>query len=185
MPITKHSSNSNNDDYIIRHRMSDMSVSQQQQQQQQKILSPLEPNSYESYSRRGSITDPAINFRRPSIADMSNLPLPNSTVVSRRGSIATTVDYDFSSRSPSPSPYTFPSASSTNKRYHEHIIEQHPYSRRDSLPLNQPLPPPPTSSSPLTDSNYDPYQRRHSIATGALNNNGSSNKYRGKYRYLF
>jgi hypothetical protein len=164
-----------NDDYVIRHRMSDMSVSQQQQQ---NILAPLEPNNtYESYSRRGSVTDPAINFRRPSITDTSNLPLPNSTVVSRRGSIATTTDYDYSSRSPSPSPYTFP-FSSSKRGYHD---EQYPYSsgRRDSLPLNQPLHP---SAIATNNPVYDPYQRRHSIATGALgnNNNSSSSKYRGK-----
>jgi hypothetical protein len=113
---------------------------------------------------------------------MNNLPLPNSTAVSRRGSIAT--DYDYSSRSPSPSPYTFPS----KRTFHD----DHPYafnpSRRDSLPMNQ-LPPsiPPTSTNPI----YDPYQRRHSIAASASdisnhlrysnnNNNTIPNKYRGK-----
>lgn len=178
-----------NDDFI-RHRMSDMSVSHSN-----KILSPLEPNTQQpfyskSYSRRGSVTDPAFNnsFRRPSITDMNNLPLPNSTAASRRGSIAT--EYDYPSRSPSPSPYTFPS----KRPFHD----DHPFafntSRRDSLPMNQ-LPPsiPPTSNSPV----YDPYQRRHSIAASSIsdmnnhmrynnNNNSNSNnssipnKYRGK-----
>ncbi|CAO3637328.1 unnamed protein product [Mucor hiemalis] len=166
-----------NDDFI-RYRMSDMSVSHN------KILSPLEPNTsqqpfYKSYSRRGSITDPANaaaynNFRRPSITDMNNLPRPNSTVVSRRGSIAT--DYDYSSRSPSPSPYTFPS---TSKRgFHD----DHPYAfnlgRRDSLPMNQPPPSiPPTSSSPI----YDPYQRRHSIASLTSDTNHNHNRYNSNH----
>ncbi|KAL0141118.1 hypothetical protein V8B55DRAFT_1513261 [Mucor lusitanicus] len=187
---------SQTDDYI-RHRMSDMSVSQQQQPQRPydsaKPLSPLEPSSQQSYyeqrsySRRGSVTDPAAfhnhNFRRPSITDMSNLPLPNSTVVSRRGSIATT-DYDYSSRSPSPSPFT------ASKRYHENdAAAPHPYAlnnngRRDSLPSNN-LHHPHPSNSNSNSSSYEPYQRRHSIATaeptynhGNRHSVPSSTKYR-------
>ncbi|CAO0802293.1 unnamed protein product [Mucor circinelloides] len=194
---------SHTDDYI-RHRMSDMSVSQQQQQQQPqrpydsvlattKPLSPLEPSSQQSYyeplsySRRGSVTDPAAfhnhNFRRPSITDMSNLPLPNSTVVSRRGSIATT-DYDYSSRSPSPSPFT------SSKRYHENdAAATHPYalnnnSRRDSLPSNN-VHHHHSSNGNSSSNSYEPYQRRHSIATaeptynhGNRNSVPSSTKYR-------
>ncbi|KAG2214460.1 hypothetical protein INT46_007385 [Mucor plumbeus] len=203
---------SQTDDYI-RHRMSDMSVSQQPQQQHHqyepivstKALSPLEPSSQQSYyeplsySRRGSVTDPAAfhnhSFRRPSITDMSNLPLPNSTVVSRRGSIATT-DYDYSSRSPSPSPF------SSSKRYHENdAAAPHPYAlnnnnRRDSLPNNNLHHPYPSNNNNSNNNNmntknnnggnaYDPYQRRHSIATaestynhGNRNSNPSSTKYR-------
>ncbi|CAO3645956.1 unnamed protein product [Mucor fragilis] len=193
---------SQTDDYI-RHRMSDMSVSQQQQQQPQrpydsalattKPLSPLEPSSQQTYyeqhpySRRGSVTDPAAfqnhNFRRPSITDMSNLPLPNSTVVSRRGSIATT-DYDYSSRSPSPSPFT------SSKRYHENdAAAPHPYAlnnngRRDSLPNNNLHHHYPSNNNSKSNS-YEPYQRRHSIATaepaynhGNRNSVPSSTKYR-------
>ncbi|CEP19875.1 hypothetical protein [Parasitella parasitica] len=189
---------SHTDDYI-RHRMSDMSVSQHPSQRQYepaatptKTLSPLEPSSQQSYyeplsySRRGSVTDPAAfhnhSFRRPSITDMSNLPLPNSTVVSRRGSIATT-DYDYSSRSPSPSPF------SSSKRYHENdAAAPHPYAlnnnRRDSLPNNN-LPLHHHSSSNNMSNTHDPYQRRHSIATaeptynhGNRNSAPSSIKYR-------
>ncbi|KAI8638268.1 hypothetical protein BD408DRAFT_26964 [Parasitella parasitica] len=189
---------SQTDDYI-RHRMSDMSVSQHPSQRQYepattptKTLSPLEPSSQQSYyeplsySRRGSVTDPAAfhnhSFRRPSITDMSNLPLPTSTVVSRRGSIATT-DYDYSSRSSSPSPF------SSSKRYHENdAAAPHPYAlnngRRDSLPNNY-LPLHHHPSSINTTSAYDPYQRRHSIATaeptynhGNRNSAPSSTKYR-------
>lgn len=147
-------------DEFIRHRLSDLSVSQQQH----KLPSPLEPNSQQPfYSRRASVTDPSgfNNFRRPSITDLNNLPLPNSTVVSRRGSIAT--DYDYSSRSPSPSPYTFPS-----KRGHHDD-----FGRRDSLPLHQ-LPIPPNKAV------YDPYQRRHSIATADHQYQRNPAKYRGK-----
>lgn len=202
---------SQTDDYI-RHRMSDMSVSQQQQPQRQyestgstKALPPLEPSSQQSYyeplsySRRGSVTDPAAfhnhSFRRPSITDMSNLPLPNSTVVSRRGSIATT-DYDYSSRSPSPSPF------SSSKRYHENdAAAPHPYalnnSRRDSLPNNNLHHHHPSNNNNNNAKNnnggsaYDPYQRRHSIATaeptynhGNRNSAPSSAKYRGKNKLV-
>ncbi|KAL9550949.1 hypothetical protein MBANPS3_004496 [Mucor bainieri] len=196
---------SQTDDYI-RHRMSDMSVSQQQHQQPQrpydsattKPLSPLEPSSQQTYyeqlpySRRGSVTDPAAfhnhNFRRPSITDMSNLPLPNSTVVSRRGSIATT-DYDYSSRSPSPSPFT------SSKRYHENdAAASHPYAlnnsgRRDSLPNNN-LHHHHTSNGNSNSNSYEPYQRRHSIATaeptynhGNRNSVPSSTKYRAAFKF--
>ncbi|KAG1460157.1 hypothetical protein G6F56_006012 [Rhizopus delemar] len=103
-------------DDFIRHRMSDMSVSQLPLRQH-----ALEPNShhplYESFSRRGSLTDPAAFYsRRPSIAD---------PIVSRRGSTTT----DYSSRSPSPSPFS--------RRYPE---EGHSLSRQPSfhtqLPTN-------------------------------------------------
>ncbi|KAI9318055.1 hypothetical protein BX666DRAFT_1934423 [Dichotomocladium elegans] len=126
--------------------MSDMSVSsppssipQQQPDVHEpsgfRTLSPLEPSSqqhhpYDTFARRGSITDPLL-FRRPSITDMNNLPLP-SAPSSRRGSMATT-DYDFSSRSPSPSPF------------------------KPSLPSAE---------------RYDPYQRRHSIATAEVPHGG-------------
>jgi hypothetical protein len=162
--------------------MSDMSVSKQRTLDATKIPAPLEPSSqqpyYESmsYSRRGSATDPVsfYNYRRPSITDMSNLPLPNSTVVSRRESIATTTDYDYSSRSPSPSPFTC-----SNKRYHDGDAP-HPYSlvgRRDSLPGHHPLTPSSTSHV------YDSFQRRHSIASAEHHtNNNSRNNGNTKYR---
>jgi hypothetical protein len=188
-------------DDFIRHRMSDMTVSKQRtlDTTPTKIPAPLEPSSqqpyYESmsYSRRGSATDPVsfYNYRRPSITDMSNLPLPNSTVVSRRESIATT-DYDYSSRSPSPSPFAVATTTNaSNKRYHESDLSAapHPYAlvgRRDSLPgnnIHHPLAPP-------SNHVYDSYQRRHSIASAEpvynlhsnniRNNSSSSTKYRGK-----
>lgn len=145
-------------DDLLRHRLSDMSVSRPQDFN--KILSPLEPTNFESYSRRGSVTDPHGYHRRPSITE------------SRRGSIATT-DYDYSSRSPSPSPLV--------KRYHENDASPYALNRRDSLPNNNIL--------------YDPFQRRHSIATAeplynrAQNTNNSTNtssssiKYKCKYTH--
>ncbi|KAI8072142.1 uncharacterized protein B0P05DRAFT_549052 [Gilbertella persicaria] len=158
-------------DEIIRQRMSGMSVSSQRYQ---KVLSPLEPSSQQmfheslSLSRRGSLVDSHSNLRRPSITDMGSLPLPNSTVASRRGSIATT-DYDLSSRSPSPSPF------STLKRNHENDAL---LSRRDSLPSNH------VPSMP-----YDHFQRRHSIATALTdpdysntNGNQRSHLLNTKYR---
>ncbi|GAA5811020.1 hypothetical protein MFLAVUS_004449 [Mucor flavus] len=141
-----------NDDYI-RHRMSDMSVSPH------KVLSPLEPNTHQQFYARENTNNSYHNYRRPSITDMNNLPLPNSTVISRRGSIAT--EYEYPSRSPSPSPFTFPS-----KRGYDD------YGRRDSLPINQP---PSITPHPL----YDPYQRRHSIATAESNTPRNNAKYRG------
>jgi hypothetical protein len=179
------------DDYI-RHRMSDMSVSYSKDVSpanppESKVLSPLEPSSqpfFESYSRRGSVTEPSFHndFRRPSITDLSNLPLPNSAVPSRRGSIATvTTDYDYSSRSPSPSPFV-----KHSRLYHEN--EAHPYAsgRRDSLPSSRPgIQPSSSSTSQPPHSLYDPFQRRHSIATaepyGNRPNNTQSPKYRGMY----
>ncbi|KAI9486795.1 MAG: hypothetical protein EXX96DRAFT_474661 [Benjaminiella poitrasii] len=99
---------------------------------------PLEPNSQQepfTYSRRGSATDPAgfLDYRRPSMTDSNNLPLPNSNVVSRRGSLATT-DYDFSSRSPSPAPPL-----SSSKRYLETNGHYDLFQRRHSIatePIN-------------------------------------------------
>ncbi|KAI8327282.1 hypothetical protein EDC96DRAFT_549740 [Choanephora cucurbitarum] len=68
-------------DEYIRHRMSDMSVSSQRMDN--KVLSPLEPSSQQVfneslslYYRRGSLVDPQSNSRRPSIAEMGNLPYP-------------------------------------------------------------------------------------------------------------
>ncbi|KAI8875510.1 hypothetical protein K501DRAFT_202500 [Backusella circina FSU 941] len=149
-----------------------------------KVLSPLEPSSqpfFESYSRRGSITEPSFHssndFRRPSITDLSNLPLPNSAVPSRRGSIATvTTDYDYSSRSPSPSPFV-----KHSRLYHEN--EAHPYAsgRRDSLPSSRPGIQPSSSSQP-PHSLYDPFQRRHSIATAEPYGNRPNNTHSPKYR---
>lgn len=186
-------------DEYLRHRLSDMSVSASSPTQQcgssvvtsspmqdmpSRLLSPLEPNSqpynYESYSRRGSITDPALHgnnsssssgaaapqldFRRPSIAELNSLPLPTSSAsASRRGSLATVVtDYDYSSRSPSPSPFAKRIATQ----------EAAEYARRDSLPH--------PAISQLQE--YDPYQRRHSIATAEAtpSNRQTSAKYRGE-----
>lgn len=146
-----------NDDYI-RHRMSDMSVSPH------KVLSPLEPNTHQQFYARENTNNSYHNYRRPSITDMNNLPLPNSTVVSRRGSIAT--EYEYPSRSPSPSSFAFPS-----KRGYDD------YGRRDSLPINNQ--PPSITPHPL----YDPYQRRHSIATAESNTPRNNAKYRGKQHY--
>lgn len=136
-------------DEFIRHRLSDLSVSQQH------MPSPMEPSFY---ARRGSVTDPSHfnNFRRPSITDLNNLPLPNSTVASRRGSM-TEFEYS-SSRSPSPSPYTFPS-----KRIDD-------FGRRDSVPVSKAA--------------YDPYQRRHSIATADHQYQRNPAKYRGNKKKL-
>ncbi|KAI8138622.1 hypothetical protein BJV82DRAFT_290432 [Fennellomyces sp. T-0311] len=142
---------------------------QQQQQQQQQY--------YESYSRRGSITDPMLHgnhnnspappleFRRPSITDLNNLPLPTSSAsASRRGSMATVAtDYDYSSRSPSPSPFA--------KRGLPHESD-YLAARRDSLPH---------PGVAQTQQAYDPFQRRHSIATAEVppnNRLGSSAKHR-------
>lgn len=187
-----HSISAQTEDFI-RYRISDMTVSKQRIPDNTitRIPTPLEPSSqqpyYESlsYSRRGSATEPTTlfhNYHKPSITDMTNLPLPNSTVVSRRESIATT-DYDYSSRSPSPSPFTVTS----NKRYHESDLSApHPYaliSRRDSLPGNHPL-------APSSNLAFDSYQRRHSIASAEpvnhhtnnniRNSNCSSTKYKGE-----
>ncbi|KAG1487397.1 hypothetical protein G6F45_012729 [Rhizopus arrhizus] len=115
------------DDYI-RHRMSDMSVSQPHLRQYVSGPSPLEPNShqpiYESFSRRGSLTDPVVfhnTSRRPSAAEI--LQLPDSVTPSRRGSATT--DYDCSSRSPSPT-------SISRQRYHDDGIS-YSLDRRYSL----------------------------------------------------
>ncbi|KAI8379640.1 uncharacterized protein BYT42DRAFT_569480 [Radiomyces spectabilis] len=164
-------------DEYLRHRMSDMSVSsssamhyrslhsptvvspKQEPATVARTLSPLEPNSqpfYESFSRRGSVADPSLHstpdYRRPSITEMSNLPLPTSTNPSRRGSVA--LDYDLSSRSPSPSSY----AKHGSSRYNHELEPPTNYfsSRRDSLP----------QQASLSGGNaYDPFHRRHSIAT--------------------
>ncbi|KAI7887066.1 hypothetical protein K492DRAFT_221109 [Lichtheimia hyalospora FSU 10163] len=115
-------------------------------------LSPLEPTSQQQqqqqtapYGRRESITDPLM-FRRPSITDLNNLPLPSASS-SRRGSMATSTDYDYSSRSPSPSP--FKPSSSTD------------YVRPDA---------------------YDPFQRRHSIATAEIPHGSTTRLASSKYR---
>lgn len=162
-------------DEFIRHRLSDMYLSQHRQQDMttsSKMIPSLEPTTQQpyfensSFSRRGSVTDPH-GYRRPSVTELNNLPLLNSTVVSRRGSIATT-DYDYSSRSPSPSPF------STTKRYHENDASApHPYAlnngRRDSLPNNNMLP-------AVHNNVYDPFQRRHSIATAEPPYNHNTNR---------
>ncbi|KAI9316651.1 hypothetical protein BX666DRAFT_181547 [Dichotomocladium elegans] len=193
-PIPHTSSPSHTQDEYLRHRMSDMSVSVLPHSNSglspppsighevtmNRTLSPLEPGNtqqqFESYSRRGSITDfmhhptaPPLDFRRPSITDLNNLPLPStaSASASRRGSMATVItEYDYPSRSPSPSPYKA-SLRST------HDIDYTPVSsiggssgiRRDSLPH---------------PGAYDPFQRRHSIATAeAPNSRLAATKYRG------
>ncbi|KAL0084464.1 hypothetical protein J3Q64DRAFT_1641189 [Phycomyces blakesleeanus] len=121
-----------------------------------RALSPLEPNSqYDLYSRRGSTADtifPSMEYRRPSITDIGSLPHPTSANVSRRGSVATVAtEYDHPSRSPSPSPF--------GKRFsHEPADSGYYINRRDSLPL---APHPAVAQVQA----YDPFQRRHSIAT--------------------
>ncbi|KAI8377194.1 hypothetical protein EDC96DRAFT_435955 [Choanephora cucurbitarum] len=130
--------------------MSDMSVSSQRMDN--KVLSPLEPSSQQVfneslslYYRRGSLVDPQSNSRRPSIAEMGNLPLPNSKVASRRGSLVASNDFDLSSRSPSPS------SLASMKRYHDN----------DGFSVNNyPMPHHVASAVP----SYDAFQRRHSIA---------------------
>ncbi|KAI9014488.1 hypothetical protein CLU79DRAFT_372175 [Phycomyces nitens] len=146
-------------------------------------LSPLEPNSqYDQYSRRGSTADtifPSMEYRRPSITDIGSLPHPTSASVSRRGSVATVVtEYDHPSRSPSPSPF--------GKRFSHEPSEPNYYiNRRDSLPL---APHPAVAQVQA----YDPFQRRHSIATaeqvypnGSLNARPPMNnpKYRAGFRF--
>ncbi|KAL0077860.1 helix-loop-helix DNA-binding domain-containing transcription factor [Phycomyces blakesleeanus] len=160
-------------DELLRHRMSDMSVSGSHHRASVGIrsprgmspareaaiaraLSPLEPNSqYDLYSRRGSTADtifPSMEYRRPSITDIGSLPHPTSANVSRRGSVATVAtEYDHPSRSPSPSPF--------GKRFsHEPADSGYYINRRDSLPL---APHPAVAQVQA----YDPFQRRHSIAT--------------------
>lgn len=155
LPSMAATSSMSSDDFI-RHRLSDMSVSQPHLRQPISGPSPLEPNShqpfYESFSRRGSITDPTAfhTSRRPSAAEI--LPLPNSATPSRRGSVTT----DYSSRSPSPSAF------SRQRYYDNHEGSSYTSSRRRSLTngsANNKLPMPPPSNS-----FYDPFQRRHSIA---------------------
>lgn len=124
-----------------------------------KPLSPLEPAhhspsyTYNNYSRRGSITDPALHSseHRPSLHDI-NLPIPTSNNVSRRGSIAT---IDASSRSPSPAP--FAQSKPYDDPHYNHYAHRHSNAHAQ--------PPPPTSSS---SSVYEPFQRRHSIANSEL-----------------
>jgi len=114
-----------------------------------RTLSPLEPAhqppayTYSNYSRRGSITDPALHSseHRPSSQDI-NLPIPTSNNVSRRGSIAT---IDASSRSPSPAPLA------QTKPYDDPHYYGHGHSNA--------LPP---------SSVYESYQRRHSIANAEM-----------------
>lgn len=151
-------------DEYLRNRMSDMTVSptsitpqsqggamMDMHESSRGTLSPLEPTSQQQqqqtapYGRRESITDPLM-FRRPSITDLNNLPLPSASS-SRRGSMATSTDYDYSSRSPSPSPFK-PSSSSD-------------YARPDA---------------------YDPFQRRHSIATAEIPHGSTTRLASSKYR---
>ncbi|KAI8983129.1 hypothetical protein BDB01DRAFT_843390 [Pilobolus umbonatus] len=103
---------------------------------------------------------------------MNCLPPPNSTIVSRRSSLAT-ADYDYSSRSPSPS-------SVMKHRLHEKELK-HPYipNRRDSLPPSQPSFLPAATKSSL----YNSFHRRHSIAAdnssqGNLKKSDQTTKYR-------
>lgn len=204
-------------DEYLRHRMSDMSVSSSihptgagettpramspayepnnTATTGSRPLSPLEPSSqttpshYESYSRRGSMTDfmfhnsnnsgaSPLEFRRPTIPDLTNLPLPTSSAnASRRGSLATVItDYDYPSRSPSPAPYSKP-ANTTTTNGAGAASPMMDYTRRDSLPFH-----PTATSNNSTPSSYDPFQRRHSIATAEVpnNNRAPTSKYRGK-----
>ncbi|KAI7880626.1 hypothetical protein K492DRAFT_237141 [Lichtheimia hyalospora FSU 10163] len=203
-------------DEYLRHRMSDMSVSSSSIHPTgagettpramspayepnntattgSRPLSPLEPSSqttpshYESYSRRGSMTDfmfhnsnnsgaSPLEFRRPTIPDVNNLPLPTSSAnASRRGSLATVItDYDYPSRSPSPAPYSKP-ANTTTTNGAGAASPMMDYARRDSLPFH-----PTATSNNSTSSSYDPFQRRHSIATAEVpnNNRAPTSKYR-------
>lgn len=198
-------------DEYLRHRMSDMSVSSSSihptgggttsramspayepnsNNTASRPLSPLEPSSqttpYESYSRRGSMTDfmfhnsnnsgaSPLEFRRPTIPDLNNLPLPTSSAnASRRGSLATVItDHDYPSRSPSPAPYNKPANTTTTVGGGTSASPMMDYGRRDSLPFH------PTATTP---SSYDPFQRRHSIATAEVpnSNRAPTSKYRGK-----
>lgn len=208
-------------DEYLRHRMSDMSVSSSSihptggatpramspayepnnNSTASRPLSPLEPSSqttpshYESYSRRGSMTDfmfhnsnnsgaSPLEFRRPTIPDLNNLPLPTSSAnASRRGSLATVItDYDYPSRSPSPAPYNKPppnttTATTTTTTTTSAASPMMDYGRRDSLPFH-----PTATNNSTPSSSYDPFQRRHSIATAEVpnSNRAPTSKYRGK-----
>ncbi|CDH54260.1 hypothetical protein RO3G_13996 [Lichtheimia corymbifera JMRC:FSU:9682] len=206
-------------DEYLRHRMSDMSVSSSSihptggatpramspayepnnNSTASRPLSPLEPSSqttpshYESYSRRGSMTDfmfhnsnnsgaSPLEFRRPTIPDLNNLPLPTSSAnASRRGSLATVItDYDYPSRSPSPAPYNKPppnttTATTTTTTTTSAASPMMDYGRRDSLPFH-----PTATNNSTPSSSYDPFQRRHSIATAEVpnSNRAPTSKYR-------
>jgi hypothetical protein len=161
------------DDYL-RHRMSDLTMSSLANSPgtllgrshssttnmtpgvNDSMLSSLEPNHGIrdgnmplSLSRRGSLVHVSSSslhpdYRRPSITELNTLPLPtNSTSVSRRGSVATIgAEYD---RRPSRSPSPF-------------MQLQHQNTSSD-LDYFSSAPSGPPSSS------YDPFHRRHSIAT--------------------
>lgn len=117
--------------------------------------SSLEPNHITrdgsmppSMSRRGSLVhvSPSLHhdYRRPSITELNSLPLPtNSGSLSRRGSVVTIgAEYDHhSSRSPSPFMQLQQHSTSSDLDYFSSAASG-----------------PPSSS-------YDPFHRRHSIAT--------------------
>ncbi|ORZ25481.1 hypothetical protein BCR42DRAFT_400254 [Absidia repens] len=123
-------------------------------------LSPLEPSHYDansltsSMSRRGSmVTNNQQNdYRRPSITELNSLPLPTASAsASRRESVATEYDYH-SSRSPSPSPFK-----QQQQQYHQQRSLDSDYHSNQG--------PPPS---------YDPFYRRHSIATAEPTYSSSS-----------
>ncbi|CAO3591514.1 unnamed protein product [Absidia cylindrospora] len=126
-------------------------------------LSPLEPSHYDansltsSMSRRGSMvtSNQQNDYRRPSITELNSLPLPTASAsASRRESVATEYDYH-SSRSPSPSPFK---------------QQQQQYHQQRSLDSDYPPP------------SYDPFYRRHSIATAEPSYSSSPNRLPSKQR---
>jgi hypothetical protein len=139
-----------------------------------RTLSPLEPAhhspsyTYSNYSRRGSITDPALHssdHHRPSLHDI-NLPIPTSNNVSRRGSIATNT----SSRSPSPAP--FAQTKPYDDPHYNHYAHRHSNAHQ----------------APAASSVYEPFQRRHSIANSELQQQPSADpnrRYTGKQHHHY
>ncbi|KAI7869700.1 hypothetical protein BDF14DRAFT_1879870 [Spinellus fusiger] len=169
---------SHTSDEFLRHRMSDMSVSAAPSHVHHhrtvglgiprgvspaheaatvRGLSPLEPTSqYDAYTQRSSVLDttvPSMDYRMPFFSENNSRPHVNPASMSRRASTATVLtDYDGPSRSPSPSPSLF------GKRFAQESESSLYGNRRDSLPL--------TAHPAVTQAQaYDPFQRRHSIAT--------------------
>jgi hypothetical protein len=177
------------DDYL-RHRMSDLTMSslangpgtllgrshssttKMTPGVNDSMFSSLEPNHGIrdgnmplSMSRRGSLAHVSSSlhpdYRRPSITELNTLPLPtNSASVSRRESVATIgAEYDrHPSRSPSP------------------FMQLQHHSTSSDLDYFSSAPSGPPSSS------YDPFHRRHSIATAETSYPPSSSSSRPVFK---
>ncbi|KAI8070890.1 hypothetical protein BC940DRAFT_294664 [Gongronella butleri] len=148
IPHALQGSSATSSDEYIRHRLSDMSMTSAGRSLSHRGFStskasspppydpikPLEPMHYHdvspTYSRRGSLNNVD---RRPSITELTSLPLPSATT-SRRESVATIVsDYDYqSSRSSSPSPYHAPPPPPIASSFHD------AYQRRHSIATVEP-----------------------------------------------